>query len=140
MILSRQLIHSLAALALVAAIGCEANPTEVTAARIAGRWSRLDGLNPYRFTENWNLSTSGTTIRGSGTWSGEACCDGTLSISGSFDPDSIHVVVNLVTTSGAPAPPRSYRFDGALTSTGEMVGLATVNDSVRTNEQLRRQP
>jgi hypothetical protein len=71
-VLARPLRDSLTALALVGAIGCGAAPTEMTAARIAGRWSRLDGLNPYRFTEDWNLSTSGTAISGSGTWSGEA--------------------------------------------------------------------
>lgn len=136
-VLSRPLVHSLAAFALVAAIGCKTS-TEVTAAGIRGQWSRLDGLNPYRFSEVWNLSTSGTAISGTGTWSGEACCDGTVSIAGSFDGNSVHVSVNLVTTDGALLPPRHYRFDGARVAPGMMVGVATADDSTRTDEHLQK--
>jgi hypothetical protein len=137
-VLSRLFVHSLATFASVAAIGCKTS-TEVTAARIAGQWSRLDGLSPYRFSEDWNLSTSGTAISGTGTWSGEACCGGTVSIAGSFDGNSVHVSVDLVTNSGAPLPPRHYRFDGALVTSDEMVGVATADDSTRTDEHLQKQ-
>lgn len=137
-VLSRPFTHSVARFALVTAIGCRTS-TEVNAARIAGQWSRLDGLRPYRFTEDWNLSTSGTAISGTGTWSGEACCDGTMSIAGSFDGNSVHVSVDLVTTGGAPLPPRHYRFDGTLVTPDEMVGVATADDSTRTAEHLQKQ-
>ena len=136
-VLSRPFVHSLAALALVAAIGCKTS-TEVTAARIAGHWSRLDGLNPFRFSEDWTLSTSGTAISGTGTWLGEGCCSGTVSIAGSFDGNLVHVSVNLVTTAGATLPPRHYRFDGVLVARDEMMGVATADDSSRTDEQLQK--
>lgn len=65
-------------------------------------------------SEQWQLAVDGPRITGSGTWTGEACCDGTLAVTGTIVDDSIHVDVTY-TPRGATQVSHEH-FDGALES------------------------
>ena len=76
--------------------------------------------------EQWTLSLSGTEVTGSGTWSGEACCSGTVSITGAVRGDSLHLDVVYRQTQ-PPNPvigPRFVQIDGVLDTPTDLVGIA----------------
>jgi len=68
----------------------------------------------------WRVSTLVRTDF-PGSWTGEACCSGTLTVSGTIASDSIHVQI---ARSGA-AFDYTYSFDGILLSRTQLVGMAT---------------
>lgn len=103
------------------ALACEGNPVRPTASTLDGAWSRLDEVPGS--SEHWTLAVEGNSISGTGTWSGEACCAGTLTLVGSIANDSIHVDVTLTVALGAgPRPDIHEHFDGALATPKLLVG------------------
>ena len=127
--------------------GCGSAVTVSRAATLDGTWRRVEGIPGN--SEEWDLTVTGSAISGTGTWTGEACCSGPLTVSGRLSSDSIHVIVSLTTTGGAPVPPRQYRFDGVLLSPTEMAGVANgdtssngrvVLDKVQNAAATRRSP
>ena len=90
--------------------------------------------------ELWTLTVQGSAITGTGSWSGEACCAGTLSLTGTISGDSIHLDLTFVVTSSAnPRAPFHERFDGALTSPTVLRGTVTNDDGTSGVERLQRQ-
>ena len=80
--------------------------------------------------EAWTLSVSGTDITGVGTWEGEACCSGTVSVTGTVRGDSLHLDVVYRQTEPPPGltGPRFVEIDGVLDTPTDFVGIATNAD------------
>jgi len=76
--------------------------------------------------EEWTLSLSGTDVTGSGTWSGEACCSGTVSITGNVRGDSLHldVVYRQTQPPTSVIGPRFLQIDAVLDAPTDLVGIA----------------
>jgi outer membrane protein assembly factor BamB len=75
--------------------------------------------------ERWTLALSGEVVSGTGTWSGEACCSGTVSLTGLLRGDSVHL--DLVYTQTAPdrgLPPRAVHIDAVIDRPIDLVGVA----------------
>ena len=105
---------------------------------LQGRWAALDEVPGSG--ENWDLTVQGTAISGAGTWSGEACCAGTLSLAGTIVGDSIHLDLTVVTTSSAsPQAPFHKHFDGALSARNLLRGTVSYDDGRSGVERLQRQ-
>jgi hypothetical protein len=100
---------------------------------IDGRWTQ-DGEPPGSSFE-MDLVANGSSISGTGTWSSEACCSGTLAVSGTFDNGSVHLDITEteeLPTAGAPIP---SRFDGKLVLS-TLVGTLIVRDPANLNNQV----
>jgi hypothetical protein len=87
---------------------------------LAGSWRQADTFpgNSLSFT----LSATGDAITGSGTWTGEACCDGTETIAGTEVAGTVSLDFAFVTRGGANLPPRTSHFTGTLTGQNSLVG------------------
>lgn len=121
-------LHTLAIVAVAAAsMGCGADVTLPTSSLLNGTWSRLNSIPGS--AETWSLTATGASLSGTGTWSGEACCAGPLSLTGSVSGDSIHVVVTLSITQGNPRPDFQERFDGVLESRTILRGVVSIDGS-----------
>jgi hypothetical protein len=80
--------------------------------------------------ESWTLSLSGTDVTGQGTWEGEACCNGTVSITGTVRGDSLHldVVYRQTQPQNTVIGPRFVQIDAVLDAPTDLVGIATNAD------------
>lgn len=132
----RHPFRSIAFALLVAASACGSDVTAPPIAALVGNWSRVDEIPGS--SERWSLALSGNTISGTGTWSGEACCSGPLSIAGTIAGDSIHLDVTMVVTIGNPTSDHHEHFDGALTSAAELRGIATLDAGASGVVRLRK--
>lgn len=100
---------------------------------IDGRWAQ-DG-EPAGSSFEMDLVASGSSISGTGTWSAEACCSGTLAVSGTFDNGSVHLDISETEespTAGATIP---ARFDGKVLL-GALVGTLVVRDPANLNNEV----
>ena len=105
---------------------------------LQGRWSTVNEIPGSG--ESWDLTVQQSAISGTGTWSGEACCAGTLSLAGTIAGDSIHLDLTVVTTTSAsPRAPFHKHFDGALTSSTILRGTVRYDDGTSGTERLQRQ-
>jgi hypothetical protein len=105
---------------------------------LQGQWAALDEVPGSG--ESWDLTVQGSAISGTGTWSGEACCAGTLSLTGTIAGDSIHLDLIVVTTSSAsPRDPFHKHFDGALTARNVLRGTVKYDDGTSGVERFQRQ-
>lgn len=68
------------------------------------------------------LATSGNAISGTGTWSGEACCGGIVTIMGTVTGAAVSLRVTSVTTIGFIVPPRTSQFTGMLLDRNTIAG------------------
>ena len=88
-------------------------------ATLAGTWSRLEQIPEN--SSDMTLTTSGSSISGSGNWCGEALGCGTLSVTGSVMGGAIHLDI-------AYSNGRIEHFDGRIkaftTLDGSVVGEA----------------
>jgi len=104
--------------------GCGSDlSTGVIVKDLNGSWTELDQVPGS--SEHWTLSTKDTVVTGTGTWSGEACCAGTVTVAGYVRGDSVHLLVIHVTDpklSGGPRDPFASQFNGTLTSPTMLVG------------------
>ena len=87
---------------------------------LAGTWEQADTFPGSSLT--FTLSADGAKLSGSGTWSGEACCDGTETIQGTESGGTVSLDFAFVTTGGAPIGPRTSHFTGTLTGRNSLVG------------------
>jgi hypothetical protein len=122
---------------LIAASACGSDVAAPSIMSLEGDWSRL-GQVPGS-SEHWSLVLTGTTVQGTGTWSGEACCSGPLSIVGTIVGDSLHADITMVVTIGNPAPNRHEHFDGRLMSATELRGIATLDGGLSGTIQFRKE-
>jgi hypothetical protein len=126
-------------LAACLALGCGDTPFQPTAATLDGAWNRLDEVPGS--SEHWTLAVQGNSISGAGTWSGEACCSGTLTLVGSIVNDSVHIDVTLTTALGASPnqPDRHEHFEGALVTTKLLVGNASFENGTPAIQRLQKE-
>jgi hypothetical protein len=111
-----------ALLSICAIAACTSDlPTGVVVKDLAGSWTKLDEVPGS--SEHWVLSTQDTVVTGTGTWSAEACCGGTLTASGYVHGDSLHLEVTYLTDPRTgPRDPYAAHFNGMLTSPNTLVG------------------
>ena len=76
----------LSVLLLAVAVGCA---NSVAPGSIDGKWMQTS-LPPGSALE-MDLVTQGSTISGTGTWSGEACCFGTVGVTGTINDGAVHL-------------------------------------------------
>ena len=101
-----------------------------------GTWTALDQVPGS--SAQWNLTVSDTIITGTGTWSGEACCGGTLALNGYTSKDSVHVNITFTITNGVSRPPFHEHFDGVLQSTTLLVGQISLEGGPPGPTRLRK--
>ena len=105
---------------------------------LQGRWAAVSEIPGSG--ESWDLTVHGSAIDGTGSWSGEACCAGTLTLTGAISGDSIHLDLTVTTTASAtPRAPFHKHFDGALTSRNVLQGTVKYDDGSSGVERLQRQ-
>jgi len=131
--ISALLVFTLAALAS----SCGSDATAPPISALEGSWSRLDEIPGS--SEQWSIALTGDAVSGTGSWSGEACCGGPLSIVGSVSGDSIHLNVTLAATVGNPAPDHHEHFDGVLISSSELRGKSTFDGGVSGTVRFHKQ-
>lgn len=129
---------ALIALACLATACSGSDLLRPTPQTLQGRWATANNIPGSG--ESWNLTVQESAISGTGSWSGEACCAGTLSITGTIVGDSIHLDLTVVTTNSAtPRAPFHKYFDGALTSRTVLQGTVRYDDGTSGVERLQRQ-
>src|SRR5215468_10541303 len=90
--LTSRLLRAGGLLAALAIVGCGSDlSTGVIIKDLNGSWTEL-GL-VVGSSQHWTLATHDTMVTGTGTWTGEACCAGTVTVSGYVSRDSVHLVV-----------------------------------------------
>lgn len=126
--MTRRLLLCSALIAL-AAVGCRTSDTlSITPWALAGTWDRVESI--LGNGEEWKLTLDDGRVTGTGSWAGEACCGGALTVTGYVSGDSLHVDV---TSTGVPVTGVShYHFDGVLRSGMVLVGPG--NTPSRPNE------
>lgn len=100
------------------ALGCAGAPTYPSS--LDGAWREdltLPG-NSLQFT----LTTNRNAVSGSGTWTGEACCSGAVTITGDAATAEVNLTFVFVAMGGA-VPPRTSRFAGRATDINTLSGL-----------------
>ena len=99
-------------LLLVVAAGCS---NIFAPAGINGRWTQT--LLPPGSSLEMDLVTHGSTVSGTGTWSGEACCFGSLEVTGTIHHGAVHLDITQTIQAGAPGTTGSTiisHFDGRI--------------------------
>ena len=136
--MNRSYMRLFAALSIACvAIGCGDNPIAPSAKTLDGTWAALDEVPGSG--EQWTLDVQGSSVSGTGSWSGEACCVGTLSVTGTIGGDSVHLDLSYVTSSNQTQRAFHKRFDGALTSRTMLRGVVTLDDGTTGVQRLQRQ-
>ena len=91
--------------------------------------SALDGTWQHRdvaFASTLTLSVEDNAISGTGQWSGEACCAGTVAVTGTVEGNIVTLDQVFTATSGAlPLPPFTQHFVGTLDGHDLLTGTAT---------------
>jgi hypothetical protein len=132
---NRHVIRPTICLLACAVLACSdiASPSRST---LDGTWVRLDEVPGS--SERWDLTVDGSSITGTGTWSGEACCSGTLTVNGTIAGETMHVDVTLV-TAGTTRPDVHEHFDGVLATPDMLVGTGAFENGPAAQVRLRRQ-
>jgi hypothetical protein len=106
------------------AIGC----SDVTGpARLNGSWTHDYGFPGSSLS--FTLATVGDAVSGAGTWTGEACCSGTVAITGT-DTDGDVELDFVFTATGGMVPAFSYHFSGRLLGPNDLVGDIRSSDTI----------
>jgi hypothetical protein len=92
-------------------VGCS---NAVSPTLINGTWARDFGGIPGNSFE-MNLAASGSNVSGAGTWSGEACCSGTLTVTGTIESNgAVHLDFTQTITAPASGATILSHFDGTI--------------------------
>jgi hypothetical protein len=114
--------HWLVLLGSVAAIGC-ATSAVTSPTTVDGMWTgdfTVPG-NSVLFT----LATQGSAITGDGHWTGEACCAGPVTVTGTVAGNVITLDLGFTSTSGGAVPPYTEHFEGHLVGANQLSGILT---------------
>jgi hypothetical protein len=105
------------------AAGCsDSTRSTVPTTVLNGMWQELGQV--VGSSEVWTLMLSGSAIAGTGTWTAEACCGGTLAITGTVDDNGVHLDIAPVSqVGGAPGAHPPAHFDGTLLSARLLQGM-----------------
>lgn len=112
----------LALLGTLLVLGCSDSMSTLPSA-VYGVWTHDFGFPGSSL--NFTLSTQGNAIAGHGTWTGEACCAGTVTISGSVAADVVTLDLDFTSTSGGNVPPYTEHFEGRLVAPNLVSGVMT---------------
>src|SRR5690242_11684955 len=87
--------------ALASVIACHGalDLTSSGGSALAGTWGQDGEVPGSSFV--MTLAVNNGTVTGTGTWSGEACCSGTIAVSGTTDGTHVSLDYTLTTTSGS---------------------------------------
>ena len=107
------------------ALGCS-DTTSPT--RLNGTW-RQDITIPGSGVE-FTLATTGGAVSGSGQWTGEACCSGPVTVTGTATGGDVKLSLTFVATGGAIVPPRTETFEGRLIGADVLTGTVSGSDAV----------
>ena len=114
---------ALSTLLLVAAMGCS---NTLAPSSIDGRWATPFTVPGSSF--EMDLVANGSVISGTGAWSGEACCSGTVAVTGTIENATVHL--DIVQT--VVSPPSGFtdfsHFDGSLFVDGILRGTIMHRD------------
>jgi hypothetical protein len=102
----------------VVALGCGADTT--SPARLDGVWLE-DFTVPGSFL-TLNLTSTGSSISGDGSWCGEALGCGTVAIAGSTNGNAVHLDLTLTQQTPQVGPGTVEHFDGRLTLVNSLDG------------------
>jgi hypothetical protein len=131
-------VAALACLPAIAIVGCGSDAVApLPSTNLNGTWITADEVPGS--SNIWTLTVAGSTVTGTGTWSGEACCGGTIAITGAITNGGVHLDLTLLTTVGNPRPPVHEQFDGSLTSPDVLQGVIAI-DNGAASTRLVRQP
>jgi hypothetical protein len=112
-------------------------PLHPTATLLSGTWDEQGEVSGS--ADEWILSVSDTVIAGTGFWSAEACCGGTLQIVGHLHADSIFLAVKTIGNPFQPAD-EATPFVGTLIAGDEMlVSLVTTDPTARPFRMRKKQ-
>ena len=89
---------------------------------IAGRWT--ENLSAVESSFEMDLTSTGTSIAGTGSWYGEACCQGTLAVTGTIKGIAVHLDIAYIEQFPRTGTSSSH-FDGRLTSPVLLEGTLT---------------
>lgn len=125
--------HRLVLLGALLAIGCS---DSTAPARLNGTWA-----SPFTVPGNglqFTLATAGDVVTGDGSWTGEACCSGTVQIAGTSTGGDVSLDFTYTTTAGAPLPTRTAHFEGRLMDVNTLAGTTNGDQTTTTIYQRVR--
>ena len=105
----------------------------VDAPLIAGRWDQ-EFMGPGSSFEII-LTANGSKVSGTGDWYGEACCAGTLSVTGTINGVAVHLDI---AQTGIPVGDGLSHFDGVLVSPWLLHGTLTRDGTTFTDTDYQR--
>ena len=121
----------LSVLVLAVVVGCS---NVVSPTLINGKWARdFAGIPGNSF--EMNLGANGSAISGTGTWSGEACCAGTVTVAGTIESNgTVHLDIAETVTTGGPSSGFTFasHFDGRIVFS-RLHGTLRVRDPANLN-------
>ena len=88
--------------------------------RLSGTW-RQDITIPGSGVE-FTLATNGNAVSGTGQWTGEACCSGTVTVDGNETGGDVKLSLTFVADAGAIVPARTETFEGRLVDANTLSG------------------
>lgn len=103
-------------------------------ARLNGSWTHDYGFPGSSLS--FTLATVGDAVSGTGTWMGEACCDGTVTITGTDTGGDVELDFVFTATSGLILT-YSYHFSGRLIDRNTLVGTITSGGTTSAYEYRR---
>ena len=127
------------ALLIASASGCAASTIAPVDRDLTGTWIRVPTIAGS--SEVWNLVAVGSTFTGTGQWTGEACCSGTVVVAGTVRGDSLHADVTYQTTFPTARADVFRQFDGHIDAVGGIVLRIVLDGSIITTRfEKRRDP
>ena len=121
---------ALLVLLLVVAPGCS---NSVAPDSIDGKW-----VTPFTVPGNgfeMDLVANGSTVSGTGTWSGEACCSGTVAVAGTIDNGQVHLDITETIVSPGGGGTIFSHFDGKIVLNQILRGRLQLRDPANSNGQ-----
>ncbi len=109
----------LLSVSLLAVVACGGSDV-VAPAAIAGKWA--EGFTVPGNGFEMDLSASGSSVSGVGTWAGEAGPSGTLSVTGTSDATGVHLDLVFTETVPRAGNVSISHFDGRLSSSNILSG------------------
>jgi hypothetical protein len=111
-------------LAVAISLGCSQSTAP---AAVSGTWTHDYAIPGMGF--QMTLDTQDSVVTGSGTWAGEACCSGVVTVTGVVTRGILELDITSTTSAGVPMGPFISHFEGsALPPTFDrLAGTLTTN-------------
>ena len=113
------------------ALGCS---DSTGPARLNGSWTHDYGFPGSSLS--FTLATAGDAVSGAGTWTGEACCSGTVTITGTDSGGDVELDFAFTSTGGV-AINNTYHFAGRLIDRNTLFGAITSGGTTSAYEYRR---